>query len=230
MVDTEAASCPFCFNGKITDTACKCECQLGYLPPTCSFTALENVTVYFTLNLSASQFSASMFKDAVERVIGIDARTVFVSAADVARFQATSVLVEMPGYAVERVVASAVRHGDPWALEWGVMSVFPVTPDPPSKPLSLDYVLYGQGSDTQVTLLGIIWVGSAAGLVTVALCLDSTCTSNAEEEITPELLFETRQDQKKARQSRGSTGVRVARRHRNPQKDRRLRGRSMSSG
>lgn len=173
------ASCPFCFNGKLRDGTCICECNLKYLPPTCLYQALDDVTVTFVLNYSAATFSSELFQGAVERVTA-GVQTYFVSATDVAKFNAMRVMLTMPGYLVSRILTS-VQYVDPWVKEFSVMGVYPNTPDQPAKGDPLDVVLFQQGSII-ISVTGIVWLGSALVLVLLALCVESSCSSNTTEE------------------------------------------------
>jgi hypothetical protein len=175
-----AVACPFCFNGKTAIGTCICECKGKYLAPTCHFEALDDVTLSFTLNFTAAKFSSELFQNAVERVTG-GVQTYFVSATDVPQFKAMRVLLTMPGYTVGRVLTS-ISYRDAWTLQWGVMGAYPLTPEQAAQPSPLDFVLLQSGSVT-ISVMGVVWVGSALVLVLLVMCIESSWSTNTSEEL-----------------------------------------------
>ena len=182
--DCWAASCPFCF-GKLLPGTCACECSGKYLPPTCLFTALDDVTLTFTVNKSATSFSSELFQNAVELVTG-GVQTYFVAARDVPSFHAMTVQLTMPGYTVQRVLAS-IAYGDPWTKQYAVIGAYPATPQQPSRGSSFDYILY-QGNTVTISAMGVVWVGSALVLVLLVVFIDGSWLTNTTDEIGFSLL------------------------------------------
>lgn len=174
-----AVSCS-CYNGHpVSSASCECACNAGYLEPTCSFSATDTVKIQFALNVTASEFIAELFTNAIE--YGASATATFVSAKNVTKFNKVRAFVTVPGYAVGRLLES-VAYRDPWVDEYGVVSANVVTPSSATDTSEFDYdqTFYESGNIT-VTLMGVLFLAAALVLLVLLLVVANLGVNNEEE-------------------------------------------------
>ncbi|CUG93439.1 membrane-associated protein, putative [Bodo saltans] len=180
-----AVSCS-CYNGHpVSSSSCQCACDAGYLPPTCTFGVLDTVGLSFSLNITADDFVAELFTNAVAYAASANAS--FMWAKNVSAFLKIRAAVSLPGYAVSRLLAS-VNARDPWVSQYGIVSANVVTPTRSSSAadsgLSFDATLY-QSPEFIITLNSIIWFISGVILVLLLIGVEMGCSHNDEHIVQP---------------------------------------------
>jgi hypothetical protein len=189
-----AVSCS-CHNGRPeSSSTCKCACDPGYLEPTCTFGVQDTVSISFSLNITADNFIAELFTDAV--AYAASANATFLWAKNVTAFLKTRAAVSLPGYAVSRLLES-VAYRDPWVAQYGIVSASVVTPQrsgsAASSGLSFDATLY-EAPEFIITVNSIIWF--ICGIVLVLLLIGvETSLSHNDEHIVQPMAFKHRRSQ-----------------------------------
>lgn len=182
-----AVSCS-CFNGHpVSSSSCECACDAGYMQPTCTFGVTDSVGIAFSLNVTAEEFVAELFTNAVAYIAAADAT--FLWAKNVTRFQKVRAAVAVPGYTVSRLLES-VSYRDPWVAEFGVVSAHVITPptgDAQSSFIDFDMVLYESGNMI-LTLNSIMWIVGGIVLVLLLVGIENGLTHNDEHVVQPSAL------------------------------------------
>jgi hypothetical protein len=200
-----AVSCNCYYGHVISSQSCECSCNSGYLGPTCSFTVSDTVSIQFSLNMTASEFVAELFTNAV--TYAASATATFVYATNVTAFNKVRATVTLPGYAVSRLISS-VTYRDPWVSQYGVVSASVVTPSTAtdSSEFNYDHTFYQSGNIT-ITLMGVVFL-AAAIVLTIGLLVVANLGINNEEDaaMVPTAVFSKKKVAKKNNSNLGSGG------------------------
>jgi hypothetical protein len=182
-----AVSC-FCYNGHtVSSTSCACACNPGYLLPTCSFGVSDSVGIVFSLNMTAEDFVAELFTNAVAYAASVNAS--FMWGMNVTSFAKVRAAVSIPGYSVGRLLDS-VRYRDAWVNEYNVVSAHVITPtsgDAKSSFVAIDVILF-QSGNVIITVNSIIWIICGMVLCVLLVGIENGLTHNDEHIVQPTAL------------------------------------------